>query len=103
MARTHTRLRVTGTVQGVGFRPFVYRHATALGLAGSVWNDSEGVLIDVEGDEADITELTRILVAEPPPLAPSFRASSPRLRVRPTARRRSPSSRPTPAVVPTYP
>ena len=69
MARTHTRLRVTGTVQGVGFRPFVYRHAIALGLAGSVWNDSEGVLIDLEGDEADITELTRILVAEPPPLA----------------------------------
>ncbi|MCU1428327.1 MAG: (NiFe) hydrogenase maturation protein HypF [Actinomycetia bacterium] len=69
MARTHTRLRVTGTVQGVGFRPFVYRHAVALGLAGSVWNDSEGVLIDVEGDEDGIDELGRLLVDEPPPLA----------------------------------
>jgi len=34
MARV--RIRVTGTVQGVGFRPFVYRHAIALGLSGSV-------------------------------------------------------------------
>jgi hydrogenase maturation protein HypF len=63
------RLRVTGTVQGVGFRPFVYRHATALGLSGSVCNDSSGVLIDVEGGAADIAELQRRLVAQAPPLA----------------------------------
>ena len=43
------QLRVTGTVQGVGFRPFVYRQAIALGLAGFVRNDSAGVLIEVEG------------------------------------------------------
>ena len=66
---THTRLRVTGTVQGVGFRPFVYRHATALGLAGFVLNDSMGVLIDVEGEPGDIAELTRLLVDDAPPLA----------------------------------
>src|SRR5437764_15301361 len=65
----HTRIRVTGTVQGVGFRPFVYRHAVALGLAGSVRNDSDGVLIDVEGDPAGIAELRRLLQDEPPPLA----------------------------------
>ena len=64
-----TRLRVTGTVQGVGFRPFVYRHAVALGLAGFVLNDSAGVLIDVEGRPDRIAELTRRLVDDAPPLA----------------------------------
>ena len=66
---TRTLLRVTGTVQGVGFRPFVYRHAVALGLAGSVRNDSAGVLIDVEGEPERIAELTRVLTEEAPPLA----------------------------------
>jgi hydrogenase maturation protein HypF len=60
---------VTGTVQGVGFRPFVYRQARALGLRGFVRNDSEGVLVEVEGDPAAITELCRVIVDEPPPLA----------------------------------
>jgi hydrogenase maturation protein HypF len=63
------RIRVTGTVQGVGFRPFVYRHATRLDLRGWVQNDSAGVLIEVEGDEAAVEELRRLLVADPPPLA----------------------------------
>ena len=65
----HTRLRVTGTVQGVGFRPFVYRHAVALGLAGFVLNDSAGVLIDVSGDADHVAELARLLVDDAPPLA----------------------------------
>ena len=63
------RLRVTGTVQGVGFRPFVYRHARALGLSGFVRNDSAGVLIEVEGDDATVAELARVVEHEPPPLA----------------------------------
>ena len=42
-------LRVRGTVQGVGFRPFVYRTAVDLGLRGSVWNDADGVVIEAEG------------------------------------------------------
>jgi hydrogenase maturation protein HypF len=63
------QLRVTGTVQGVGFRPFVYRHAVALGLAGFVRNDSAGVLIEVEGPSASVAELGRVLLEHPPPLA----------------------------------
>jgi len=63
------RLRVTGTVQGVGFRPFVYRLAVELGLAGSVANDSRGVIIDVEGPGDDLDELARRIVDETPPLA----------------------------------
>ncbi|MEQ1786607.1 MAG: carbamoyltransferase HypF [Acidimicrobiales bacterium] len=63
------RIRVTGTVQGVGFRPFVYRHARRLGLCGWVQNDREGVLLEVQGAEPDVLELARLLVDEPPPLA----------------------------------
>ena len=64
-----TRLRVTGTVQGVGFRPFVYRHAVELGLAGFVLNDSNGVLIEVSGPPEQIAELERRILEHPPPLA----------------------------------
>ena len=63
------QVRVSGTVQGVGFRPFVYRHAVALGLSGFVRNDSAGVLIEVQGRSQAIAELIRRLGEEPPPLA----------------------------------
>jgi hydrogenase maturation protein HypF len=69
VAVVRRRLRVTGTVQGVGFRPFVYRHAVRLGLAGHVGNDSAGVLVEVEGPPAAVDELARLLASEPPPLA----------------------------------
>jgi hydrogenase maturation protein HypF len=49
------RLRVEGTVQGVGFRPYVYRLAHELELAGFVLNDARGVLLEVEG-AADAVE-----------------------------------------------
>ncbi len=68
-ATVRHRIRVTGTVQGVGFRPFVFRHATRLGLGGWVGNDSAGVLIEAEGTESAVRELGRILVEEPPSLA----------------------------------
>jgi hydrogenase maturation protein HypF len=43
------RARVDGTVQGVGYRPFVYRLADELGIAGFVLNDERGVLVEGEG------------------------------------------------------
>jgi hydrogenase maturation protein HypF len=63
------RVRVRGTVQGVGFRPFVYRLATQLALAGWVVNDAEGVLAEVEGDPGAIEDFVRRLSSEAPPLA----------------------------------
>jgi hydrogenase maturation protein HypF len=63
------RLRVTGTVQGVGFRPFVYRLAADLGLAGWVGNDSLGVILEAEGPAPALDRLAERLVAEAPPLA----------------------------------
>ena len=62
-------LRVRGMVQGVGFRPTVWHIATELGLSGEVLNDSEGVLIRLEGPEADIAHFTRRLAGEAPKLA----------------------------------
>jgi hydrogenase maturation protein HypF len=48
----HFHITIKGTVQGVGFRPSVYNLARKLGLKGYVTNTSEGVIIEVEGDEA---------------------------------------------------
>ena len=53
-ARVRVRARIDGTVQGVGFRPFVYRLAGELGLDGWVRNDERGVLAEVEGDPAAV-------------------------------------------------
>jgi hydrogenase maturation protein HypF len=62
-------LRIRGTVQGVGFRPFVYRTAVGLGLHGSVWNDPDGVVIDVEGSDEALDRLTESIRTTPPPRA----------------------------------
>ncbi|MEW5770251.1 MAG: carbamoyltransferase HypF [Pseudomonadota bacterium] len=63
------RLRVTGIVQGVGFRPYVWRLASELGLTGWVRNDAAGVEVLVQGAQPDIEAFTRRLPAEVPPLA----------------------------------
>ncbi len=61
------RLRVRGVVQGVGFRPFAHGLAARLSLSGFVRNDGEGVLIEVEGAEAQA--FLAALTSAPPPLA----------------------------------
>jgi hydrogenase maturation protein HypF len=48
------RLTIHGTVQGVGFRPYVYRLARQHGLGGLVYNDSQGVLVEVEGEQSAV-------------------------------------------------
>ncbi len=63
------RIRVRGVVQGVGFRPFVHRLATARRLHGFVLNDGEGVVVEVEGAPSVIDGFLAALVAEAPPLA----------------------------------
>jgi hydrogenase maturation protein HypF len=67
--RRRLRVCVQGVVQGVGFRPFVYTTAAALGLSGCVRNDSAGAIIEVEGDPSDIDDFLHRLRHDPPPLA----------------------------------
>ena len=62
-------IRVRGLVQGVGFRPAVWRLARDCGLAGDVWNDAEGVMIRAWGRPADLDQFLRRLEEQPPPLA----------------------------------
>ena len=62
-------IRVRGVVQGVGFRPFVFRLAQANTLAGWVLNDEEGVEIHLEGAEPALDEFVRSLMVERPPAA----------------------------------
>ena len=62
-------IRVRGRVQGVGFRPTVWRMARELGLSGEVRNDAEGVLIRVAGGSGAIAALLDRIRREPPPLA----------------------------------
>jgi len=56
-------------VQGVGFRPFVFRTAKNLGLKGSVSNTSSGVKIHIEGKKEGIDKFLELLEYNPPPLA----------------------------------
>lgn len=63
------RFQISGLVQGVGFRPYVYRLATHLELTGFVANDSRGVLIEVEGPVAKLNEFQLMVARQAPPLA----------------------------------
>jgi hydrogenase maturation protein HypF len=97
-------ITVTGRVQGVGYRPFVYITAHELGLTGSVLNGSGKVFIHAEGPADDIDRLEQALIHSAPPLARCWpRASRPSQQARvnfkfspatPPAKRRS-TCRPT--------
>ena len=63
------RIRVRGIVQGVGFRPTVWRLANALGVRGQVGNDGEGVVIDAWGDPRTLQDLVDAIYREAPPLS----------------------------------
>jgi hydrogenase maturation protein HypF len=60
---------IRGVVQGVGFRPFVYRLALDEGLAGSIGNDTDGVTIEIEGPADRVEAFLGRLRSETPPLA----------------------------------
>jgi hydrogenase maturation protein HypF len=63
------QIEVSGIVQGVGFRPYVYRLATARGLAGTICNTSAGVTIEVQGAADQVADFVERLPADAPPLA----------------------------------
>ncbi|MCO5205259.1 MAG: carbamoyltransferase HypF [Anaerolineae bacterium] len=67
--QTRLRLRITGVVQGVGFRPFVYGLAQRYGLTGFVGNDSNGVFVEVQGTPESLDAFRSSLVTAAPPLA----------------------------------
>lgn len=64
-----TRCRISGAVQGVGFRPTVHRLARARELTGQVWNDSQGVELEVQGEAGLVDGFLAALRDNPPPLA----------------------------------
>lgn len=68
-AISRRRIVVGGTVQGVGFRPFVHRLASAHGLGGFALNTGGGVLIEVEGETGALDSFGSDLTRQSPPLA----------------------------------
>ncbi|MEN8264927.1 MAG: carbamoyltransferase HypF [Nitrospirota bacterium] len=66
------QLQITGLVQGVGFRPFVFRLAEEMGLTGYVRNSTSGVLIKVEGDKQKLNEFLIRIDKEKPAISRIF-------------------------------
>jgi hydrogenase maturation protein HypF len=63
------RIQIRGTVQGVGFEPWLSRMARQAGVAGRVHNDAAGVTIDAFGDWDEIERFIAVLRAAPPSAA----------------------------------
>lgn len=68
-SRTRLQLRFRGEVQGVGFRPYVYRVAGLHGIGGFVANDRNGAVVEAEGTPEQLADFERDLLAQLPPLA----------------------------------
>ncbi len=60
---------VRGTVQGVGFRPFIFNLAHRLGITGTVGNSADGVVITAFADEERLEQFLQAIAGQPPPLA----------------------------------
>ena len=69
MKKIHTDIKIYGIVQGVGFRPFVHRQVSVLGLSGFVRNTSYGAEISVEGDEPAAESFLKSLETDAPKLS----------------------------------
>jgi hydrogenase maturation protein HypF len=66
---TRARFKVRGIIQGVGFRPFIYRLAKKMKLAGHVANTTAGVTIEIDGSETEIQLFAAAITRQKPPLA----------------------------------
>lgn len=64
--KTCLQLKVKGTVQGIGFRPYVFNLAQKFNLKGWIRNESGGVLLEIEGDEQKIISFCQELISTPP-------------------------------------
>ena len=69
MTKVRKGVEVFGLVQGVGFRPYVYRLATQLELNGFITNTASGVSIEIEGLAGEVDDFVARLPREIPPLA----------------------------------
>ena len=63
------RIEVSGIVQGVGFRPYIYRLATSRNLSGTIRNTSAGVTIEIQGAAETVQDFIEHLPTDAPPLA----------------------------------
>ncbi|TDX52397.1 carbamoyltransferase HypF [Orenia marismortui] len=69
MKKVRKKIKIKGIVQGVGFRPFIYRLASKQNLVGWVNNNSQGVIIDIEGESEKISSFLSLINSKSPPLA----------------------------------
>jgi len=67
--QSYLSITIAGTVQGVGFRPFVYRTAKAFGISGDVKNDITGVVIRASGSKSSLDDFINAIKQNAPPLA----------------------------------